>query len=201
MSIKGDEYIDKLLLVISGPSGVGKGTIVKELVKNPQYALSISCTTRNPRENEKDGIHYFFKTNDDFEKMIKDGDLLEYAEYCGNYYGTPKWYVFDKMSGGKDVILEIEVQGALQVKQNNPRAILIFVMPPSMNELKSRLLGRGTETADVVEERLKKAVAELSLCDKYDYVITNDTVEKAVDDIEVIASAERKRSFRNKANM
>lgn len=197
-SEKSENLTDKLLIVVSGPSGVGKGTVVKELVKNEKYALSISCTTRKPRPGEEDGKDYFFKTNAEFEEMISQNNFLEYAGYCDHYYGTPKDYVLKKMAEGKDVILEIEVQGALQVKKNNPDAILIFVLPPSMEELKNRLSGRGTESEEVIEKRLARAAEELKLLERYDYAITNDTVENAVNEIEIISEAERKKSFRSK---
>ena len=143
-----------IIVVISGPSGSGKGTIVNELIKNEQYALSISATTRKPRIGEKEGIHYFFMSKEEFLEMINKEELVEWAEFCDNYYGTPKSYIEDKINKGKDVILEIEVQGALQVKKIYPEAILIFIIPPSLTELKNRLLKRGTETSEIIEKRL-----------------------------------------------
>ena len=140
-----------VLLIISGPSGSGKGTIVEQFVSELGYCVSISATTRNPRPNEKDGIHYFFKTKEEFEKMIARDELIEYARYVENYYGTPKQYVMEQLEAGKDVILEIEIQGALKVKEKYPDTLLMFVTPPSAQVLKDRLVGRGTETAEVID--------------------------------------------------
>ena len=150
-----------ILIVVSGFSGSGKGTIMKELLKQyDNYALSISATTRNPRPGEEDGREYFFKTVEDFEKMIAKEELIEYARYVDNYYGTPRAYVEEQLEAGKDVILEIEIQGALKVKEKFPDTLLLFVTPPSAEELKSRLVGRGTETMDVIEFRMKRAKEE-----------------------------------------
>ena len=143
-----------IIVVVSGPSGSGKGTIVSELIKNEQYALSISATTRKPRLGEEEGIHYFFKSKEEFMDMIEKRELVEWAEFCDNYYGTPKFYVESKMNEGKDVILEIEVQGALQVKKLYPEAVLIFIVPPSLKELKNRLINRGTESSEIIEKGL-----------------------------------------------
>jgi guanylate kinase len=196
--MKNNEYFkDRLLLVISGPSGVGKGTVVKELVKNENYALSVSATTREPRKGEVDGINYFFMSDEKFEELIKSDSFMEHAGYCKHYYGTPKDYVFAKMDEGKDVILEIKVQGALQIKKKYPEAVLLFILPPSMDELKARLTGRGTESDEVIEERLNQAVEELSHAGSYDYVITNDKIENAVDLINTIVTAEHKKANRN----
>ena len=152
-----------ILIVVSGFSGSGKGTIMKELLKQyDNYALSISATTRNPRPGEKDGREYFFKTVEDFEKMIAKEELIEYARYVDNYYGTPRAYVEEQLDAGKDVILEIEIQGALKVKEKFPDTLLLFVTPPSAEELKNRLVGRGTETMDVIEFRMKRAKEELT---------------------------------------
>ena len=180
-----------LLMIISGPSGAGKGTVVEELKKDPKYALSISATTREPRPHEENGVHYFFKTKDEFEKMIDNKKLLEYAEFCGNYYGTPIDYVKEQIEQNKTVILEIEVQGALQVKEIFKEAILVFLTPPSMTELENRLIGRGTETPEKIELRLNRAKEEIQLIDKYDYVVVNDLVENAVQKIGNIVSAEK----------
>ncbi|WP_058485307.1 guanylate kinase [Defluviitalea phaphyphila] len=186
-----------ITIVISGPSGSGKGTIIKQLVKNERYALSISATTRSPRAGEEEGVHYFFKTKEEFEEMIKNEDLIEWAEFCGNYYGTPKSYVEEKKKEGKDVILEIEVQGALQIKKLYKDAVLIFIIPPSLSELKNRLLGRGTEKEDIIEKRLKRAIEELELIKEYDYLIINDSINEAVENINTVIEAEHMKTIRN----
>ena len=164
-----------ILIVLSGFSGSGKGTIMKELMKkySEQYALSISATTRSPRPGETDGVEYFFKTKEQFEKMIADDELIEYAKYVDNYYGTPKAYVEEQLAAGKDVILEIEIQGALKVKEKFPDTLLMFVTPPSAEELKNRLVGRGTEEMSVIESRLSRAVEEAQGIEAYDYLIVN----------------------------
>ena len=151
-----------ILTVVSGFSGSGKGTIMKELLRkyNEQYALSISATTRSPRPGETDGVEYFFKTREEFEEMIAADALIEHAQYVGNYYGTPRSYVEEQLEAGRDVILEIEIQGALKVKERFPDTLLLFVTPPSADELKSRLVGRGTEAMDVIESRLARALEE-----------------------------------------
>ncbi|HOQ15904.1 MAG: guanylate kinase [Epulopiscium sp.] len=179
-----------IIVVVSGPSGSGKGTIVSELIKNEQYALSISATTRKPRLGEEEGIHYFFKSKEEFMDMIEKRELVEWAEFCDNYYGTPKFYVESKMNEGKDVILEIEVQGALQVKKLYPEAVLIFIVPPSLKELKNRLINRGTESSEIIEKRLRRALEELEFINDYDYLVINDCIEQAVMDINTIIKAE-----------
>ena len=172
------------LLVISGFSGVGKGTVVNYLKEHSDnYKISVSVTTRNPRENEVNGIHYHFITNEQFENMITENKLLEHAGYVDHYYGTPKEFVEQSLEEGNDVILEIETKGALQVKANKPDAILIFILPPSAEELKNRLIGRQTETEDVINERLKKAAEETDNIEKYDYYVLNDEVEKCAQHI------------------
>ena len=173
------------LIVISGPSGVGKGTIVNELLKKGDYALSVSCTTRAPRVGEKEGISYFFISKQKFLSMIEDGGFLEYDNHFENYYGTPKEFV-EKQLQTKNVILEIEVNGAFKVKESYPEAILIMIAPPGMEELKSRLVGRGTESAEDIEERLARLDYELSQGDKYDYTVVNDDLERAIGEIEQI---------------
>ena len=179
-----------IIVVVSGPSGSGKGTIVSELIKNEQYALSISATARKPRLGEEEGIHYFFKSKEEFMDMIEKRELVEWAEFCDNYYGTPKFYVESKMNEGKDVILEIEVQGALQVKKLYPEAVLIFIVPPSLKELKNRLINRGTESSEIIEKRLRRALEELEFINDYDYLVINDCIEQAVMDINTIIKAE-----------
>ena len=186
-----------ILLIISGPSGAGKGTVVSKLKEKSGYSLSISATTRKPRQNEIDGVHYFFKSKEEFEKMIEDKKLLEYADFCGNYYGTPTDFVNKRIENNKTVILEIEIQGALQVKSIYPEAVLIFLTPPSMDELEKRLVGRATETPEKIELRLKRAVEEIDNIDKYDYIVINDSVERAVVDIEHIVKAEKMKAKRN----
>lgn len=170
-----------LLIVISGFSGAGKGTLVKKLIENyDQYALSISMTTRSPREGEVDGREYFFATKEQFEGKIKENGFIEYAQYCGNYYGTPKDYVKKQLEDGKDVILEIEIQGAMKVKEQFPDAVLLFVMPPSIATLHQRLVGRGTETKEVITERLLRADEEAVGIEDYDYIIVNDDLDTCV---------------------
>lgn len=173
------------LIVISGPSGVGKGTIVNELLKKGDYALSVSCTTRAPRVGEKEGISYFFISKQKFLSMIEEGGFLEYDNHFENYYGTPKDFV-EKQLQTKNVILEIEVNGAFSVKNSYPEAILIMIAPPSTDELKARLVGRGTETAEDIAERLARLDYELAQSDKYDYTVINDDLERAIGEIEKI---------------
>ena len=169
------------LIVISGFSGAGKGTIVKKLLSDyDHFSLSISMTTRAPREGEVNGRDYFFVTKEEFEKTISEDGLLEHASYLGNYYGTPKAYVEGEIAKGKDVILEIEVQGALQIKEKFPETVLLFVTPPSAEVLKNRLVGRGTESMDVVEKRLLRAKEESEIMDRYDMILVNDDLEEAV---------------------
>lgn len=186
-----------LLIIISGPSGSGKGTIVKELMENEQYYVSISLTTRTPRIGERDGIHYFFCSQEEFFKLRDEGKLLEWAEFCGNFYGTPKTNVEQKLKEGKNVILEIEVQGAIKVKQMYPDSIFIFVVPPSINELRKRLINRGTEKHSVIEQRIDRAKEEIKLMDRYDYIVINDILLMAVSNINTIVKAEQLKSKRN----
>ena len=171
-----------ILVVVSGFSGAGKGTLMKELLKRyDNYALSISATTRQPREGEKDGEDYFFVNREYFQQMIEEGRLVEYAQYVNHYYGTPRDYVEKKMAEGKDVILEIEIQGALKVKKRFPDALLIFVTPPSAGELRRRLVGRGTETIEVINARLRRAAEEASGMEAYDYLLINDEIDACVE--------------------
>lgn len=185
-----------ILIIISGPSGSGKGTVVEKLKADPSYALSISATTRQPRNYEQDGVHYFFKSTDEFKKMIEEGKLLEWAEFCGNFYGTPKDYVMGKLNEGLNVILEIEVQGAAQIKKIFPEAVTVFLIPPDKEELRKRLIGRGTEDMDTVEKRLKRASEEIELLPHYDFVVVNDTVKNAVKRINTVVKAAKMGSQR-----
>ena len=174
-----------LLVVISGFSGSGKGTLMKELLKryDDTYALSISATTRSPREGELHGREYFFVTKAEFEKMIENEELIEYAGYVGNYYGTPKPYLLSKLLEGKDVILEIEVQGAIDLKKRYPEAVMIFITPPDKKTLEKRLVGRGTESKAQIENRLERAAKEADSIKNYDYLIINDEIEKTIEKI------------------
>lgn len=177
------------LLVVSGFSGAGKGTVMKKLLEeHDNYALSVSATTRQPREGELDGREYFFKTEGQFKEMIENEELLEYAVYVNNYYGTPRAYVEEQLSKGNNVILEIESVGALNVKKLFPEAVLIFIVPPSAEELERRLRGRGTEDEQTIRARLEKASAEADGVERYDYVVINDTVEQCARKIDEIAS-------------
>ena len=187
-----------VLTVVSGFSGAGKGTVMKRLIqKYDDYALSISVTTRKPREGERDGIEYFFKTKEEVKAMIENDEFLEYARYVDNYYGTPRFYVEEMLAKGKNVILEIEIQGAMQIKAKNQEAVLVFVTPPSFEELRNRLVGRGTETADVIESRLKRASEEAEGMPSYDYILVNDQVEDCVDRLHQIILSERAKAQRN----
>lgn len=182
-----------LLIVLSGPSGCGKGTIVQEILKNGDCAVSISATTRQPRDGEEDHVHYHFITREEFERRIAHDGLLEYAEYCDNYYGTPRAEVEAMRASGKHVILEIEVQGAFQVRERCPEAILVFTIPPSIAELRRRLNKRGTESAEIIEKRIARAQEELPLAKHYDYVVLNDALEDAVADFRAIIRTESMR--------
>ena len=187
-----------ILLLISGPSGSGKGTIVGQLCEKDDFALSISATTRKPREKEEHGVHYFFHTREEFEQMRDRKELLEWAEFCGNYYGTPRKYVTEQLMQGKNVILEIEVQGALQVKKIYPEGVLVFMVPPNLEELGRRLTNRGTEDKETINMRLRRALEEMELVDEYDYLVINDTIEQATEDILTIVDAEGMKCSRNK---
>ena len=171
-----------ILVVVSGFSGAGKGTLMKELLKQyDNYALSVSATTRQPREGERDGEDYFFVSREHFEQMIEENKLVEYAQYVGNYYGTPKAYVTSGMEAGKDVLLEIEIQGALKIKQKFPEAVLIFVTPPSAEELRRRLVKRGTEPVETINARLSRAAKEAEGIEDYDFLLVNDEIDECVD--------------------
>lgn len=187
-----------LLIVISGPSGVGKGTVRKALFERPGHNLeySVSMTTRAPRNGETEGKEYYFVTKEQFEEAIKEGNMLEYAKFVNNYYGTPKDKVIKQLNTGKEVVLEIEVQGALQVKAKMPGAVFIFIAPPSWEALENRLTSRGTEPKEIIEERLLKARNELMVASSYDYIVINDEIENAVDKIIAIIRAEHARCDR-----
>lgn len=188
-----------LLVIVSGFSGAGKGTVTKELVKRySNYALSISATSRNPRPGEKEGKDYFFKTREEFEEMIEKDALLEHAEYVGNYYGTPKDYVMSCLEAGKDVILEIEVVGALQIKEKFPDAVTVFLTTPSAKVLKERLTGRGTETPEKIAGRLSRAKEEAELMDKYDYIFVNDDLEECIAGLHALIQSQHSRASQNK---
>ncbi|WP_288704393.1 guanylate kinase [uncultured Ruminococcus sp.] len=183
-----------LLLVVSAPSGCGKGTILGEILKDDSFYYSISATTRAPREGEQDGVNYHFITKEEFEQRIAQGGMLEYAQYCGNYYGTPKKEVEQMREAGRDVILEIEVEGAMKVRALCPDAVFLFIAPPSVEELRRRLNKRGTEAAEVIEERVSQAARELSYADRYDYIIVNGELEKAIQDFRTVVRAEKLRT-------
>lgn len=180
-----------LLIVLSGPSGSGKGTVCKELLKNKAYWLSISATTRNPREGEKHGESYYFLSKEEFKQQIEKENFLEYAEVYGNFYGTPKDTVMDKINKGINVILEIDIQGALMVKEMYREAILIFITPPSMEELKNRIIGRNSETEESFKLRFQSAFKELEFVPRYEYMVVNDKVDQATKKIESIITAEK----------
>ena len=190
-----------LLLVISGPSGTGKGTVCKRLLeKNKDIFLSVSATTRKPREGEIDGVSYHFFDEDKFRELIADNQFIEWAAFCDNYYGTPKAPVVENIDNGKDVLLEIEIEGAMKVRAKHPEGVYIFLFPPSIEVLEERLKGRGTETDEVIAKRLARAKEEFKMCTKYNYYVVNDDLEKAVEEIEAIIIAEKARKERNQVN-
>ena len=186
-----------ILVVLSGFSGAGKGTIMKELIKRYPYFLSVSATTRTPRQGEVNGIDYYFHTKEEFESMIEQGELIEWAEYVGNYYGTPKKAVEKQLNDGKDVLLEIEMQGGMLVKEQFPEAVLLFVTPPSFDELKRRLVGRGTETEEQIDKRMQRATEEVVYMDSYDYLVINDDLEQAIENVHAIIENEHLRINNN----
>ena len=188
-----------ILVVVSGFSGSGKGTVMKELLRRyDNYALSVSATTREPREDEVDGREYFFKTREEFERMIAEDALLEHACYVENYYGTPKAYVEEQLSLGKDVILEIEIQGALKIKEQFPESLLVFVTPPNAKELERRMVGRGTESQEVIQKRLARASEEAEGMESYDYIVVNDDLEKCVEELNCLVDAARRAPVRRR---
>ena len=188
-----------LLFIISGPAGSGKGTIVKRVRELAPFDFSVSATTRSPRVNEEEGVHYYFVTKEDFEKKIAEGEMLEYAQYVGNYYGTPKKPVEEALAKGKNIILDIEVKGALQVKEKMPEAVMIYVLPPDYETLLARIRGRGTETEEVIQKRMTEAKNEIKTFPKYDYVVINREggIDEAAADILSILRAETMRTSRN----
>lgn len=188
-----------LLIVLSGPSGVGKGTVRKHIFEkySNDFDYSVSMTTRTKRDGEVEGLDYYFRTKEQFEYLIENDGLLEYAEYVGNYYGTPLQYVKETLEFGRDVFLEIEVQGALKVRDKMPEAIFIFLSPPDLDELESRIVGRGTDSNEMIEKRMTKAVEELKLIQYYDYVVENDTVDHAAQKIRHIIESEHLKVSRN----
>ena len=197
------EHMEKkgILIVISGFSGAGKGTLVRELLSRhgQDYVLSVSMTTRSPRPGERDGVEYFFTDRERFEEAIEQDGLVEYASYCGNYYGTPRAYVEEKLAEGKNVILEIEIQGALKIKEKFPESLLIFVTPPNAEELKRRLEGRGTESREVIASRLARAAEESEGVELYDYLVVNDKLEESAEEIHHLVAAARRAPVRREA--
>ena len=189
-----------ILIVVSGFSGAGKGTLMKLLMQTyDNYALSVSMTTRAPRDGEEDGVHYFFSTKEQFEDKLAQDGFIEYARYCENYYGTPKAYVEEQLKAGKDVILEIEIQGALKVKEKYPESLRLFVTPPSAQELKRRRVSRGTESQEVIDMRLARAYEESEGIEAYDYIVINDKLERCVEEINSLVEAARNTPVRREA--
>ena len=190
------------LYVVSAPSGCGKGTILSEVLKNNDNLFySVSATTRCPRDGEEDRVNYYFLSVEDFKKEIENGGMLEYAQFCDNYYGTPKQKVLDKLNKGIDVILEIETNGAMKIKKAMSEAILIFILPPSVSELRRRLNKRGTEKQDIIDKRVNEAEAEIKKACEYDYIMINDELEKAIEDFEAILKASKLTNENNKSKI
>jgi guanylate kinase len=186
-----------LLFIISGPAGSGKGTIVSRVRELAQFDFSVSATTRSPRPGEEHGVHYYFIDKTEFEGKIEAGEMLEYAQYVGNYYGTPKKPVEDALAAGRNIVLDIEVKGALQVKEKMPDAVMIYILPPDYETLLARIRGRGTESEEVIQKRMAEARIEIETFPKYDYVVINDTVEQAATDVLSILHTEKMRTMRN----
>lgn len=186
-----------MLVVLSGPSGSGKGTVLKEFLKDEDFGLSVSATSRKPRPGDKEGVTYFFKTREEFEEMIKNDEFFEYAQFGGNYYGTPKKYVLDQINSGKNIILEIEVQGAMQVKKAVPDAVLIFMTTPDITVLRERLEGRQTEEQEVVDQRIEIALSEIEYLNCYDYLVVNDDLEKTVADLKTVVEKAKEKKRNN----
>lgn len=191
-----------LLIVVSGPSGAGKGTICKSLLQSYKgIQMSVSATTRSPRDGEVDGVNYFFLEKNDFENKIEHDEFLEHAKVYENYYGTPKKFVMDKIHGGEDILLEIDIQGALQVKEKYPEGIFVFILPPSMEELKNRIIGRGSETEETLNIRYSSALDEISFIKDYDYYIINDKIDNATEKLICIIEAEKNKVVDNIAEL
>lgn len=190
-----------MLIVVSGPSGCGKGTVLAEILKSDRIFYSVSATTRSPRPGETDGVNYFFLTKEKFVQLIEEDGMLEYASYCGNYYGTPKRPVEDMLEQGKHVILEIEVQGAMKIMEKHPEALFVFILPPSLKELERRLNKRGTEAEDVIKKRLSEAAGEIKLAYKYDYAVINGELSDAVNDLKAIIRAEELKTINSQNNI
>lgn len=186
-----------MLVVLSGPSGSGKGTVLKEFLKDEDFGLSVSATSRKPRPGDEEGVTYFFKTREEFEEMIKNDEFFEYAEFGGNYYGTPKKYVLDQINNGKNIILEIEVQGAMQVKKAVPEAVLIFMTTPDITVLRKRLEGRQTEDQEVIDKRIEIALGEIEYLNCYDYLVINDDLDKTVEDLKNIINKAKGKAKNN----